>query len=155
MAPRPTDKDISSSSHIEEQRIEAMEEMRVPMSNLKLDSDGLPLEPQPSDHKDDPLVRSFFKNVSNRRAARSNTDNCRIGQSGTNTMFCSYFAFLRLSYNVFDPSPLASIVSASSKVALKLIVLNYSWSGNASGSFCFRCQGLRSERSESQLPDNL
>lgn len=58
MALRPTDKDISTSSHIEEDRIETMGEMKVPMSDLKLDSNGLPLEPQPSNHKDDPLVRS-------------------------------------------------------------------------------------------------
>jgi hypothetical protein len=61
MAPRPTDKDISSSSHVEKQPIEEMEEMGVPTSNLKLDSNGLPLVPQPSDHKDDPLVRSSFR----------------------------------------------------------------------------------------------
>ena len=70
-------------------------------------------------------------------------------------MFCSYFAFLRLSFNVIDSSPLASIVSASSKVALKLIVLNHSWSGNASSSFCFRCEGIQSDRQPCQLPDNL
>jgi hypothetical protein len=63
MAPLPADKDISSSSHIEEERIEAMDEKRIPTSNLKLDADGLPLEPQPSDHKDDPLVRVFFQNI--------------------------------------------------------------------------------------------
>ena len=61
MALRPTDKDISTSSHIEEERIEAMGEMKIPMSDLKLDSNGLPLEPQPSDHKDDPLVRSSLR----------------------------------------------------------------------------------------------
>ena len=64
MAPHPTDKDMSSSSHVEEQRIEAIEEIKVPTSNLKLGSDGLPLEPQPSNHKDDPLVRSFIQNLS-------------------------------------------------------------------------------------------
>ena len=69
-------------------------------------------------------------------------------------MFCSNFAFLRLSCNVIDPS-LASIVSASSEVALKLIVLHHSWSGNASGSFCSHCQILQGDRSASQLPDNL
>jgi hypothetical protein len=61
MAPHPTDKDIPSSSYIEEQRIEVTGEMKAPMSDLKLDSNGLPLEPQPSDHKDDPLVRSSLR----------------------------------------------------------------------------------------------
>lgn len=57
MALNLADKDISSTSHIEEERIEAMVETKLPVTNLKLDSSGLPLEPQPSDHKDDPLVR--------------------------------------------------------------------------------------------------
>lgn len=61
MAPRSTEKDISSTSHIEEQPIETMGEMKVPMSDLKLDSNGLPLVPQPSDHKDDPLVRNSLR----------------------------------------------------------------------------------------------
>lgn len=58
MTPDPTEKNISSSSHIEKKEIETMEEMKVSLSDLKLDSSGLPLVPQPSDHKDDPLVRT-------------------------------------------------------------------------------------------------
>ena len=58
MAPRPTE---ISSSHIEKIRTDAIEVMKVPVSNLKLDSNGLPLVPQPSDHKDDPLVRSSLR----------------------------------------------------------------------------------------------
>lgn len=60
MAPHPAEKDISSASHVEEQPVQlpinAMGEMKVPISDLKLDEHGLPLVPQPSDHKDDPLV---------------------------------------------------------------------------------------------------
>ena len=93
--------------------------------------------------------------MSNRWTAISNTDHCRTGQSGTNTMFCSYFAFLRLSCNVINPSPLASIVSASSRVALKLIVPHHSWSGNDSSSFCSHCRSIQCDRSESQLRDNF
>lgn len=55
MASYPTDKDISSS-HLEEQQIGPLGEMKIPMSDLKLDSEGLPLVPQPSDNKEDPLV---------------------------------------------------------------------------------------------------
>lgn len=61
MVPSPTKKDISTSSHVEEEHIEGMGEIKVPESDLKLDSNGLPLEPQPSDHKDDPLVRGSLK----------------------------------------------------------------------------------------------
>lgn len=61
MAPSPTNKDISTSSHVEEEHIEGLGEIKVPTSDLKLDSNGLPLEPQPSDHKDDPLVRSSLE----------------------------------------------------------------------------------------------
>lgn len=38
-------------------------------SNLKLDARGVPLVPQPSDHKDDPLVRPY--NVDYRRIDES------------------------------------------------------------------------------------
>lgn len=87
--------------------------------------------------------------MSSRRAARSNTDHCRTGRSGTNTTFCSYSACLRLSYNVNDP------LVPSSTVAPKLTGLHHSWSGNGSGSICSHCQKLRSEHPESQLPNNL
>ncbi len=32
-----------------------------PNRNLKLDKHGLPMVPQPSDHKDDPLVSTHFQ----------------------------------------------------------------------------------------------
>ena len=60
MSPSSTEKDISPSD-VEEQRIEAMDEKTAAEPNLKLDSNGLPLVPQPSDHKDDPLVRSSLR----------------------------------------------------------------------------------------------
>lgn len=46
-----------SADHVEEtpSPFEA-EEGKEPISDLKLDAHGLPLVPQPSDHKDDPLV---------------------------------------------------------------------------------------------------
>lgn len=50
-----------SAAHVEESP-SAFEtgsdpESKEPPSGLKLDASGLPLVPQPSDHKDDPLVR--------------------------------------------------------------------------------------------------
>ena len=60
MAAHPTEKDIPSSD-IEVQRVESAGEMKPPVSDIKLDSSGLPLVPQPSDHKDDPLVRSSLR----------------------------------------------------------------------------------------------
>jgi hypothetical protein len=42
-------------SHMED--VEVSDTLKEPVSNLKLDANGLPLEPQPSDRKDDPLVR--------------------------------------------------------------------------------------------------
>jgi hypothetical protein len=49
-----SDKDVRVSLHVEGSE----EEMRpkTDQPDLKLDQQGLPLVPQPSDHKDDPLV---------------------------------------------------------------------------------------------------
>lgn len=47
--------DKEGMSHMED--VEVSDTLKDPVSNLKLDAHGLPLEPQPSDCKDDPLVR--------------------------------------------------------------------------------------------------
>ncbi len=46
-------KGVYVSSHVEDG---ADVEIKIQQPQLKLDSHGLPLVPQPSDHKDDPLV---------------------------------------------------------------------------------------------------
>jgi hypothetical protein len=50
-----SDKEVRASLHIEEGDSDRMDEKSV-VADLKLDEHGLPLVPQPSDHKDDPLV---------------------------------------------------------------------------------------------------
>jgi hypothetical protein len=51
-----TPKNVRDSSQIEDVEAETQKEtLSIP---LKVDSKGLPLAPQPSDHKDDPLVRA-------------------------------------------------------------------------------------------------
>ena len=38
-------------------------DVKTSQPRLKLDDHGLPLVPQPSDHKDDPLVSLFYRGV--------------------------------------------------------------------------------------------
>jgi hypothetical protein len=45
-----------SAAHVEESPPGFEPDGKEPVSDLKLDASGLPLVPQPSDHKDDPLV---------------------------------------------------------------------------------------------------
>lgn len=45
-----------AAAHVEESPSGYENESKEPISDLKLDANGLPLVPQPSDHKDDPLV---------------------------------------------------------------------------------------------------
>jgi hypothetical protein len=53
-----SDKEVRLSLHFEESNSDRMDEKPV-VADLKLDEHGLPLVPQPSDHKDDPLVSSL------------------------------------------------------------------------------------------------
>lgn len=51
---------VPNASHVEESSSPfetSSKDSKEPVSDLKLDAHGLPLVPQPSDHKDDPLVR--------------------------------------------------------------------------------------------------
>ena len=50
-----SDKKVRLSLHFEEGASDRMDDKPV-VADLKLDEHGLPLVPQPSDHKDDPLV---------------------------------------------------------------------------------------------------
>lgn len=51
---------VPNAAHVEESASpfeRSSKDSKEPVSDLKLDKHGLPLVPQPSDHKDDPLVR--------------------------------------------------------------------------------------------------
>lgn len=51
---------VPNAAHVEESASPfetSSKDSKEPVSDLKLDKHGLPLVPQPSDHKDDPLVR--------------------------------------------------------------------------------------------------
>jgi hypothetical protein len=71
------------------------------VSILKLDARGVPLVPQPSDHKDDPLVYTLVLLCVGVWSANFS---CRIGGSRTNITCCSYYASLHLSYSVRPPN---------------------------------------------------
>lgn len=50
---------VPNAAHVEESASPfetSSKDSKEPVSDLKLDKQGLPLVPQPSDHKDDPLV---------------------------------------------------------------------------------------------------
>jgi len=89
---------MEKSNMVEIEEI-GMRKVENPYGNLKLDARGLPLVPQPSDHKDDPLVRGLQArkpflgiNIVDHLS--------RIGPSGTSHM-CSFFCvYLHLSLNV-------------------------------------------------------
>ncbi|KAL6834623.1 major facilitator superfamily domain-containing protein [Trichoderma camerunense] len=49
-----------AAAHVEESPSGYENESKEPISDLKLDAHGLPLVPQPSDHKDDPLNWSYW-----------------------------------------------------------------------------------------------
>lgn len=58
-----TDKQVRNSLHIEEAGKDSDDQKAPVQSNLKLDAHGLPLVPQPSNHKDDPLVWTLVQYV--------------------------------------------------------------------------------------------
>ncbi|KAL1842713.1 hypothetical protein VTK73DRAFT_3063 [Phialemonium thermophilum] len=72
------------SDHVEEGLASSVqEEGKEPVQALKLGHDGLPLVPQPSDHKDDPLpnaAEGIDRLLTRLFAART-------GPTGTSTMF--------------------------------------------------------------------
>jgi hypothetical protein len=73
--------------------VHEMETVKDPdSSHLKLDVHGLPLVPQPSDHKDDPLVCTLPQPLE--CSLPANYD-CRIGSRYINTMYSSYYVCLR------------------------------------------------------------
>jgi len=81
--------------------LRGVDEVKDPdVSILRLDARGVPLVPQPSDHKNDPLVYTL---VLHRVGVWSANFSCRIGGSGTNITCCSYYASLHLSYSVRPP----------------------------------------------------
>ncbi len=51
-----TEKQVRESLQIEDAMDASSEEKGPHVHHIKLDANGLPLVPQPSDHKDDPLV---------------------------------------------------------------------------------------------------
>lgn len=83
-----------------------MENVKDPdASRLKLDAHGVPLVPQPSDHKDDPLVGITLSPPLCSLMITDTTS--RIGTRYINTMCSSCYVYLRLPYNVranIDPS---------------------------------------------------
>jgi hypothetical protein len=94
MAPN-SDKDVRVSLNQEDSSEGDMPiEANVP--GLKLDRQGLPLVPQPSDHKDDPLVRLAGRAIS---SIPSNW-RCRTGLDGTNITSCSCYVCLPFVFNV-------------------------------------------------------
>ena len=60
MASDNSDKNPRASLHIEDAEVDAEVQKEDAHPHLKLDERGLPLVPQPSDHKDDPLVPTQF-----------------------------------------------------------------------------------------------
>jgi hypothetical protein len=56
-----TTKEVRASMQVEDVESDIQKEGAGP--TLKLDSNGLPLLPQPSDHKDDPLVISSQRSI--------------------------------------------------------------------------------------------
>jgi hypothetical protein len=51
--------DSPNVTMIENRDLNDPEQLKAENANLKLDKHGLPLVPQPTDHKDDPLVNSL------------------------------------------------------------------------------------------------
>ena len=80
-----TDKEVRRSLHVED--VDSEVHKYAAQSSLKLDANGLPLVPQPSDHKDDPLVGD---DTCPMQLWLPEADfRCRIGHDGTSIMFCS------------------------------------------------------------------
>jgi hypothetical protein len=50
--------DSPNVTMVENRDLNDPEKLKAENPNLKLDKHGLPLVPQPTDHKDDPLVRT-------------------------------------------------------------------------------------------------
>lgn len=83
-----------NSLHAEKSDSDAPKDKETQERPLKLDAQGLPLAPQPSDRDDDPLVRLVLCDI-NRGTAEGETypgNTCshlslRTGPDGTSTMF--------------------------------------------------------------------
>ena len=91
---------LSNSKDISEM-LRGVGEVKDPdISILKLDARGVPLVPQPSDHKDDPLVYTLVLLCVGVWSANFSY---RIGGSCTNITCCFYYASLHLSYSVRPP----------------------------------------------------
>jgi hypothetical protein len=90
------DEKDSRGSHIES--ADNVSQTKEVHTDMKLDAHGLPLIPQPSDNKDDPLV--CRQNIPCLPSDLTNNSACRIGLRGTNTMFFPYSASWPSSRNV-------------------------------------------------------
>jgi hypothetical protein len=91
---------LNNSKNVSE-LLRGVDEVKDPhVSIVKLDARGVPLVPQPSDHKDDPLVYTLVLLCFGVWSANFF---CRIGGSRTNITYCFYYASLHLSYSVRPP----------------------------------------------------
>jgi len=103
-----------------------------PYGNLKLDARGLPLVPQPSDHKDDPLVcgQQAFRPFLGKRIPNPSH---RIGPSGTSHT-CSFFCVCLLSWFSVRFQPVSFSSQSDSLTELR------SRSGNGSSCLWTDCE---------------
>jgi hypothetical protein len=91
-----SDKEVRLSLYFEEGDPDRMDEKPV-VADLKLDEHGLPLVPQPSDHKDDPLVKTIHSITP---LPPVNEWPSRTGRIGINITSCSFYVSSHSSFNV-------------------------------------------------------